>query len=111
MDDWNQFVSLRDFNQVMPIASPRAGFEVYKAEFNAAWKFGLPWITVWHPFVTARLSRLEAMIELIDFMQSKGGVWFATLGQISTHVQRCIEDGWRPRSERLPYYTSPIPEL
>lgn len=111
LDDWNQFVSLRDFNQVMPIASPRAGFEVYKAEFDAAWKYGLPWITVWHPFVTARLSRLEAMIDLIEHMQAKGNVWFATLGEIADHVQRSVEAGWKPRVEQLPYYTSPIPEL
>jgi len=102
LDDWNQFVSLRDFNQVMPIASPGAGFEVYRAEFDAAWKYGLSWISVWHPFVTTRLSRLDEMIKLMEYMKEKGGVWFATLEQISDHLKQCMDGGWAPHVEALP---------
>lgn len=103
LDDWNQFVSFRDFGQIMPIASPQAGFEVYKAEFDAAWKYGVPWITVWHPFVTGRLARFDAMVELIQYMKAKGDVWFATLGEIAKHVEDCQAKGWQPRIDHLPF--------
>ena len=70
------------------------------------------WISVWHPFVSGRLSRLEAVIRLVEHMQRKGGVWFARLDEICDHVRGLIAGGiWTPREERLPLYSSPIPEF
>jgi hypothetical protein len=86
--------------------------EVFRAEFDAAWRHGALWISVWHPFVSARLSRLDAVIELIAHMRKKGGVWFAPLADITRHVNSLIAAGtWQPRQEHLPIYESPIPEF
>jgi hypothetical protein len=41
----------------------------------------LLWNAVWHPFVSGRAARCDAMIELIEYMKSKGGVWFARLDE------------------------------
>ena len=39
-------------------------------------------------------------------------VWFAKMEDITTHIQKCIDDGsWSPRVDKLPYYDAPIPEL
>ena len=49
---------------------------------------------------------------MIEDMQNRGGVWFATMEEIANHVQVCIDDGsWKPRVDELPYYDAPIAEL
>ena len=84
--------------------------EVFRAEFDAAHRYGGLWIAVWHPFVSGRMSRADAIAGLIDHMQAAGGVWFAPLEGIAAHVRRLVADGtWTPRLDRLPYYDRPIP--
>jgi peptidoglycan-N-acetylglucosamine deacetylase len=112
LDDWTQYVCLREFNYMMPIASPERATEVFRAEFDAAWRHGGLWIAVWHPFVSGRSSRWDAATDLIQYMKDKGGVWFARLDEIAAHARRCLDDGsWRPRVDRLPFYTAPLPGL
>lgn len=110
LDDWMQYVCLGDFNYMLPIASPRRAIEVFRAEFDAAWRHGGHWISVWHPFVSGRLSRADAMVELIEYMRSKGGVWFATLEEIAAHVRAVTDSGaWAPRREQVPFWSEPRP--
>ncbi len=112
LDDWTHFMLSRDFDWMLPVVSPERGFESYRAEFDAMWKYRGMWIAVWHPFVSGRPARCDQMETLIGYMEEKGGVWFATLEEISTHVRACIADGrWTPRRERVPWVTSPISEL
>jgi peptidoglycan/xylan/chitin deacetylase (PgdA/CDA1 family) len=112
LDDWPHYMHNRDFRFMMPISAPARAMEVFRAEFDAAWRHGAMWISVWHPFVSARLSRLDAVIDLIAHMRDKGGVWFAPLGDIARHVESLVASGkWKPREEHLPIYESPIPEF
>ncbi|MBT4887984.1 MAG: polysaccharide deacetylase [Rhodospirillales bacterium] len=112
MDDWPQYTLAPDFNFMMPIKSPQQGMEVFMAEFEAMYKYGGLWVTVWHPFVSGRLSRCDGIQKVILEMQDRGGVWFATMEEIAIHVQKCIDDGsWTPRVDDLPYYDGPIPEI
>jgi len=112
LDDWPHYMHNRDFRFTMPISSPARAMEVFRAEFDAAWRHGAMWISVWHPFVSARLARLDAVVELIAHMHKKGGVWFAPLADVARHVERLIASGkWHPREEHLPLYESPIPEF
>jgi len=110
LDDWTQYVCLKDFGYMLPIASPERAMEVFRAEFDAAWRHGGMWIAVWHPFVSGRSSRWDAAMSLIEYMQAKGGVWFARLDEIADHARRCLADGsWTPRIDRLPFYVAPLP--
>ncbi|RFU66621.1 polysaccharide deacetylase family protein [Peribacillus glennii] len=112
MDDWPQYTHNAELGYVMPINSPQRAMEVYMSEFEAAWKHGGMWVSVWHPFVSGRLARCESIDNMIQYMQEKGGVWFATLEEIALHVRKCIEDGtYKPRTVELPYYDGRIPEL
>ena len=88
LDDWTQYVCLKDFGYMLPIASPQRAMEVFRAEFDAARKYGGIWIAVWHPFVSGRMSRADAIARLIEHMQEKGGVWFAPLEEIAEHTPR-----------------------
>ncbi|MEM7427258.1 MAG: polysaccharide deacetylase [Pseudomonadota bacterium] len=112
MDDWAHYMVGRDLNYMMPIKAPAHAMDVFRAEFDAAWRHGAMWIAVWHPFLSGRLARFEAIGELMDYMAGKGDVWFATLGEITAHVEALIASGtWTPRTDHLPQYPGPIPEL
>ena len=112
LDDWPHYMHNRDFKHTMPISSPERAMDVFRAEFDAAWRHGALWISVWHPFVSGRLARLDAVVELIEYMQAKGKVWFAPLAEVARHVENIVASGqWTPREEKLPVYESPIPEF
>ncbi|MCB4769999.1 polysaccharide deacetylase [Ancylobacter sp. Lp-2] len=111
LDDWPQYVNLKEFNMGMTIQSPARAMEVFRAEFDAAWNHGGVWAAIWHPFVSGRLARAEAMVELIEHMQGKGGVWFATLAEMAEHINGVIARGeWTPSVERLPFWPEPVPQ-
>ncbi|MFD1708271.1 polysaccharide deacetylase [Siminovitchia sediminis] len=110
-DDYPQYVHNDDFNYVMQIASPDRAMEVFLANFDAAWEYGGLWVSVWHPFNTGRPARLRKVEQMIEYMQEKGDVWFATMEEIALHVKKCIDDGsYKPREVNLPYYEGRIPE-
>jgi hypothetical protein len=107
-DDWPQYMHSRDFDFTMPIASPQRAMEVFRAEFNSAWQFGGHWTTIWHPFLSARPSRLSAVSELIEHMMESGEVWFARLDEVCDHVQSVMRSGqWTPAVDKLPFHRLP----
>lgn len=109
MDDWPQFVHSIDLDYMMPLQSPSRGMDVFREEFDAMYKHGGLWVTVWHPFASGRLARWEKVIELIDYMITKGDVWFARMEDIAAHVNKCIDEGsYVPRVDQLPYYAGPV---
>lgn len=104
LDDWTQYGDFEMFRSGAPIASPQRAMEVFKAEFEAAWTCGGHWIPVWHPFLSGRLSRALLIDKLIEDMRDKGGVWFATLGEIAAHLRAVMASGaWTPHREKLPF--------
>ena len=112
MDDWPHYTHSMDMNYMMTIKSPDEAMNVFMSEFEAMYDFGGLWVTVWHPFVSGRLARCRRVLQMIEYMQNKGGVWFATMEEIALHVQACIDDGsWTPRVDQLPYYDGLVPEL
>jgi peptidoglycan/xylan/chitin deacetylase (PgdA/CDA1 family) len=109
VDDYNQYVSSRAFDYLMTISPPRRALEVYKADFDALWELGGLFVSVWHPAVSGRPAAALAIRALIEHMIGKGGVWFATLDEIASHVNHLVESGaWSPRVERVPFYDQPI---
>jgi peptidoglycan/xylan/chitin deacetylase (PgdA/CDA1 family) len=112
LDDWPQYVNMKDFNMAQTIQSPQRAMEVFQAEFDAAWEHGGLWAAIWHPFVSGRLARADAMVRLIEHMAGKGQVWFAPLAEIGAYIQGLIDRGeWAPRRETLPYWTAPVPQV
>ena len=112
LDDWPQYMNSRDFNHMLPIQSPETAMKVFRAEFDAAWLHGGLWSSVWHPFVSGRPARAQAMVELLEYMNGKGQVWFATMEDIASHIRDLIErKEWSPRRERLPFWEQPVPQI
>lgn len=109
LDDWPHYTHMPEFGYAMPISSPQRAMEVFLSEFDAAWEYGGLWVSVWHPFVTGRLARCAAVSRMIDYMKEKGGVWFATLEEIASHVKASAAGGaYTPREVQLPYYDRPF---
>jgi hypothetical protein len=103
---------MKEFNMGMTIQSPERAMDVFRADFDAAWNHGGMWSAIWHPFVSGRLARAEAMVRLIEYMQAKGGVWFATMAEIGAHIDGLIASGaWSPSVERLPFWPEPVPQI
>jgi peptidoglycan-N-acetylglucosamine deacetylase len=97
-DDWTHYAHVPDLDYMMQIRAPSVAEEVYRAEFEAAYRHGGLWVSVWHPSISARLSRLEVVDRMMRDMLERGDVWVASLGEIAGHVQKLIADGeWSPR--------------
>lgn len=102
-DDWPQYVHLEEAGLTMPIQSPARAMEVFQADFDAAWQYGGFWTAVWHPFVSGRPARAEAIVGLIKHMKEKGNVWFAPLYEIAEHIEGLVSRGeWVPPIESIP---------
>ncbi len=111
MDDWPHYMHSLDFHYTMTIKSPDEAMRVFDSELEAMHAHGGMLVTVWHPFVSGRLARMDRVGKWIERLQAKGGVWFATMEEIARHVRACIDDGtWTPRIDTLPYYDGRIPE-
>ncbi len=112
VDDWPQFVQSMDLDYMMPIKAASRGIEVFREEFDAMYEYGGLWIGVWHPFATGRLVRWRQVAGLIEYMQSKGDVWFARMEDIARHVRQRFDGGrYSPRIDKLPYYRGKISVL
>ena len=112
LDDWPHYMHNRDFRFTMPIASPRYATEMFRAEFDAAWNHGALWVSVWHPFLSGRLAKLDAVVELIDYMQGEGRRLVRDLR--GDRPSRAGPDRCRALAAArgaLPLYHSPIPAL
>lgn len=109
VDDYNQYVSARAFDYLMKISPPSQALAVFREEFDALWEFGGLFVSVWHPAVSGRPAQALAIRSLIEHMQLKGQVWFATLSEVAAHVRALEAAGvWYPRVENVPFYESPV---
>jgi peptidoglycan/xylan/chitin deacetylase (PgdA/CDA1 family) len=68
--------------------SPQLVFEIYKQEFDAAYEERTLLVLTTHPHVVGHRSRAAQLDQLIAYMKSKPGVWFATAEQIARAVQQ-----------------------
>lgn len=58
--------------------SPDLLFQLYREEFDGAYKEGTVFILTLHPYLGGHRAPMQKLDELITYMQSKPGVWFTT---------------------------------
>jgi len=68
------------------LPSPDAVFAIYKAEFDMAYEERTLFVLTQHPHVGGRRSRIVVLDRLLSYIQSKPGVWFATMKQVAGYV-------------------------
>ena len=67
---------------------PEALFQIYKAEFDLALQERTLFVLTQHPHVSGHRSRIAELDRLLAYMQSKPGVWFATMEQLANYVKQ-----------------------
>jgi peptidoglycan/xylan/chitin deacetylase (PgdA/CDA1 family) len=63
--------------------SPREVREIWQAEFDALHSESSLFVLTMHPECIGRASRIAMFSEFAQYIRSKGGVWFATAGEVS----------------------------
>ena len=81
-DDAVYFNMVR-FANLRPYTPPEAVFDIFKREFDAAYREGGIFQLTMHPHISGYRSRIWILDELIRYMRSNAGVWFATHAEIA----------------------------
>ena len=66
---------------------PRELLQVYIDEFDKAYEEGTLFLLTTHPHIIGHRSRIIILEHLINHIQAKGDVWFATHQQIAEYVK------------------------
>ena len=66
---------------------PRELLQVYIDEFDKAYEEGTMFLLTTHPHIIGHRSRMVILEELIDHINAKGDVWFATHEQVARYVK------------------------
>lgn len=70
------------------LPSPRLINQTFKDDFDVAYREGTLFMLTMHPHLITQRSRIKHLEDLILYMKSKPGVWFATGEEIALHIQK-----------------------
>jgi peptidoglycan/xylan/chitin deacetylase (PgdA/CDA1 family) len=73
------------------LPSPRLMLQTFKDDFDVAYREGTLVILILHPHVTGHRSRIRYLEELLLYMKSKPGVWFATANDVARYVKQAAD--------------------
>jgi peptidoglycan/xylan/chitin deacetylase (PgdA/CDA1 family) len=90
LDDYPYFGFSR-FSSVRPHIKPNDVLEIWSAEFDMAYEEGTMFLLTMHPKYIGHRSRLAMLEDLIEYMASFDGVWFATHEDIARYVAAGLE--------------------
>jgi len=77
----NRFAALR------PYTPPEGVFDIFRREFDAAYREGGIFQLTMHPHISGYRSRLWILEELIHHIKEHSGVWFATHADIARYAK------------------------
>lgn len=99
------YFTMDRFGAVRPHSRPRDVGEIWRDEFDAAYREGGVFQLTLHPHVIGHRSRLVVLRELLDHIKAHHDVWFATHAQLADTARTVLDGtaGARPvPSERTP---------
>ena len=67
--------------------SPALLYQLYRDEFDGAYKEGTTFILTLHPYLSGHRAPMRHLDDFVAYMKSKPGVWFATCEQIARYVK------------------------
>lgn len=68
--------------------SPDLLFQLYKQEFDGAYKEGTTFILTLHPYLGGHRAPMQHLDDLLTYIQSKPGVWFTTGEQLANYAKQ-----------------------
>lgn len=82
------YFNMNRFSGLRPHTPPEAVFDIFRREFEAAYREGGLFQLTMHPHVIGYRSRVWILEELIGLMRSKPGVWFATHADVVRYAKQ-----------------------
>ncbi len=67
--------------------SPELLYQLYKDEFDGAYREGTTFILTLHPYLSGHRAPMQHLDAFVAYMKSKPGVWFATCAQVAQYVK------------------------
>ena len=67
--------------------SPELLYQLYKDEFDGAYKEGTMFVLTLHPYLSGHRAPMRHLDEFVAYMKSKPGVWFATCEQVARYLK------------------------
>jgi peptidoglycan-N-acetylglucosamine deacetylase len=86
LDDYPYFWMDRA-STIRPTMNPDEVLSIWRAEFDGAYQERGMFILTMHPHVIGHRARIAMLDQLIAYMKTKPGVWFATHEQIARYVK------------------------
>jgi len=84
------YFNMDRFSALRPYTPPSSVLEIFKAEFDGAYEEGGLFLLTMHPHIIGHRSRVRMLEELIRYIRSHEGVWFATHAEVARH---CLSEG------------------
>jgi peptidoglycan-N-acetylglucosamine deacetylase len=81
------YLGMNRASTIRPYTPPSAVLEIFKAEFDGAVAEGGLFLLTMHPHIIGHRSRIALLTELIEHMQSAGGVWFGTHEEVARYCR------------------------
>jgi peptidoglycan/xylan/chitin deacetylase (PgdA/CDA1 family) len=81
------YFNMDRFSALRPYTPPSAVLEVFQAEFDGAYEEGGLFLLTMHPHIIGHRSRIRLLDELIRYIRSQAGVWFATHAQVARYCK------------------------
>ncbi len=82
------YFNMNRFSGLRPHTAPEAVFDIFRREFEAAYREGGLFQLTMHPHMIGYRSRLWILEELIALMRGLPGVWFATHADVVRHAKQ-----------------------
>lgn len=86
LDDYPYF-GMNRASDTRPYTPPSGVYEIWTAEFDVAYEEGGLFLLTMHPQIIGHRSRVAMLERLIQYMQGRPGVWFATHEQVARHAK------------------------
>ncbi|GAA0451045.1 polysaccharide deacetylase [Streptomyces olivaceiscleroticus] len=102
------YFTMDRYTGVRPYTRPRDVLEIWKDEFDAAYREGGVFQLTLHPHVIGHRSRLVILRELLDHIGAHAGVWYATHAQLADVARAQLADA--AGTQLLSRPDSPSPE-
>jgi len=68
--------------------SPELLYQLYKGEFDGAYKEGTTFILTLHPYLSGHRAPMAQLDAFVAYMKSKPGVWFATCTDVTRYIKQ-----------------------
>ncbi len=81
------YFNMNRFSALRPYTPPSAVLEIFKREFDGAYREDGLFLLTMHPHIIGHRSRISLLEELIEYMRGHAGVWFATHAEVAAYVK------------------------